>query len=148
MEKTRYNLKITSICILLVTAFRLVSNIFNFFNGGLEVTSDMIPEGYTKEMVYITLVVMGVISLLALLPSIYMGIKGLKIAKNPDTSKAHIVWAMILLVLTAISILSAIGEMAKSADLVMDILGVAALVCSGLLYGFYYWEAKQIRANC
>ena len=77
-----------------------------------------------------------------------MGIKGLKIAKNPDTSKAHIVWAMILLVLTAISILSAIGEMAKSADLIMDILGVAALVCSGLLYGFYYWEAKQIRANC
>ena len=40
-----------------------------------------------------------------LLPKIYVGIKGLKIAKNPAPAKAHIVWGVIILVFNILNII-------------------------------------------
>jgi hypothetical protein len=41
-----------------------------------------------------------------LLPQAYIGIKGLKLAKEPNSSKGHIVWGIILVVLTAAGLIS------------------------------------------
>jgi hypothetical protein len=41
-----------------------------------------------------------------LLPHAYIGIKGLKIAKKPNSSIGHIVWGIILVVLTAVGLIS------------------------------------------
>ena len=40
-----------------------------------------------------------------LLPQAYIGFKGLKMAKNPDYSKGHIIWGIILFVLTFLELL-------------------------------------------
>ena len=41
-----------------------------------------------------------------LLPQLYIGIKGLKIAKRPDSSKGHIIWGVILVVFAACGLIS------------------------------------------
>jgi hypothetical protein len=48
--------------------------------------------------------------LLLTLPSIYIGIKGWRIAKKPNSSKGHIVWAIILLVFAALSLISPVVD--------------------------------------
>ena len=41
-----------------------------------------------------------------LFPQTYIGIKGLKIAEKPNSSKGHIVWGVILLVFAVLGLLS------------------------------------------
>ena len=50
------------------------------------------------------------IALLLLLPNIYIGVKGLRIAKKPNASKGHIVWGIILLVLASLSLISPVVD--------------------------------------
>ena len=149
MEKLRKNLKLTSFCILLVTTFRLITSFLTFFNGGLEVTPEMIPAGSTREIVYISLLIAWIIGLIFFLPSYYVGFKGLKVAKNPESSgKAHIIWAMIMLIFSVISVLSSVGQLSSVKDLTMSILDLSEVVLCAMLYFLYYLEAKKIRAHC
>ena len=78
MEQTRKNLKTSSIIVLALAGLSLLN------------TSMFILA----------------VSLLILLPHLYIGIKGLKIAKKPDSSKGHIVWGIILIVFTCIGLIS------------------------------------------
>ena len=148
MEKIRKNLKLTSFCILLVTTFRLITSFLTFFNGGLEVTAEMIPAGSTREVVYISLLIAWILGLIFFLPSYYVGFKGLKVAKNPEgTGKAHIVWATIMLVFSIISVISMAGNLSSSANTTMATFELVEVVFCGLLYLFYVVEAKKLRAN-
>lgn len=148
MEKLKKSLKISSLCILLVTVSRLAFALMSYFKGNLEVTDDMIPEGFTREMATASVMIVWVIGLIALLPSFYLGFKGLKIAKNPDNSKAHIIWAMIMLIFSVISVLSSVGQLSSVKDLTMSILDLSEVVLCAMLYFLYYLEAKKIRAHC
>ena len=61
-----------------------------------------IPEGAPENILLITKIFVFAVSLLLTLPNIYIGIKGLRIAKKPNSSKGHIVWAIILLAFAAL----------------------------------------------
>ena len=63
-----------------------------------------IPAGAPENTLAITKIVLLVISLLMLVPNVYVGVKGLRVAKNPNTSKGHIIWACILFVLSALAL--------------------------------------------
>ena len=47
------------------------------------------------------------VSVLILLPQVYIGLKGLKMAKEPDSSIGHIVWGVIVTAFTAMGLISA-----------------------------------------
>ena len=147
MEKARKNIKVTGICIIALALLKLVASIVNFVTKGVEVPESMITPELTRDAVYAIMVVAWVVTLILHLPSFYVGFKGLKVAKNPDNSKAHIVWATILLVFAVISVLSQVGELSKATDMLDAILKIVDEVCIGTLYVFYILEAKKIRAG-
>ncbi len=71
-----------------------------------ELNNATIPEGAPENILLITKIFLFSFALLLTLPSIYIGIKGLRIAKKPNSSKGHIVWGIILLVLASLSLIS------------------------------------------
>lgn len=70
-----------------------------------ELNNAVIPEGAPENILPITKIVLFSVALLLTLPNIYIGIKGLRIAKKPNSSKGHIVWAIILLVFASLSLI-------------------------------------------
>ena len=79
-----------------------------------------------------------------LLPQIYVGVRGLKIAKNPTTSKGHIVWAIILTVCTVMSIPSPISDIAQGVQVGANIMELFRLAIDILLYVTYVVCAKRV----
>jgi hypothetical protein len=142
MENTRKELKLTSIAILVFAALSLVSVITSIIFGDFSSLADT-PDG----VLLASKIIVVVIAALILLPQVYVGVKGIKIAKAPVSTKAHIVWATILLVFAVISVLSQVGELSKAADMLDAILKIVDEVCIGVLYIFYILEAKKIRAG-
>lgn len=108
MEQTRKNLKTSSIVVLVLAGLSLLNIIFELFFGQLngELKNAAIPEGAPDNIVLITQIFVLVVSVLILIPQVYIGIKGLMIAKKPKASIAHIVWAIILIVFTASGLIS------------------------------------------
>ena len=108
MEQARKNLKTTSIIVLALAGLSLLNLIFGIFFGDLntELNNATIPDGSPDNVILITKIFVLVVSFLMLLPQLYVGLKGLKMAKKPDSSRGHIIWGIILLVFTACGLLS------------------------------------------
>ena len=93
-----------------------------------ELSHAVIPEGVPENVLLITRIFLFSFALLLTLPSIYIGIKGLRIAKKPNSSKGHIVWGMILLVLTFLSLISPVGDIINNGfkyDYISEFLSIA-----------------------
>jgi hypothetical protein len=103
MEQTRKYLKLSSISVLALAVFSLLQIVSELLYG--ELNNAAIPEGAPENILLITKIFLFSVSLLLTLPSVYVGIKGLRIAKKPNSSKGHIVWAIILLVLASLSLI-------------------------------------------
>ena len=108
MEQARKNLKTSSIIVLALAGLSLLNLIFGIFFGDLstELNNATIPDGAPDNVILITKIFVLVVSILILLPQLYVGLKGLKMAKKPDSSRGHIVWGIILVVFTACGLLS------------------------------------------
>ena len=99
-----------SIVVLILAGLSLINILFALFFGELneELQNATIPEGAPENVGQIAQIFILVVALLLLLPHLYIGIKGIKIAKKPDSSKAHIVWGVILIAFTALALVSPI----------------------------------------
>lgn len=108
MEQARKNLKTASIIVLALAGLSLLNLIFGIFFGDLntELNNATIPDGSPDNVILIAKIFVLVVSILMLLPQLYIGLKGLKMAKKPDSSRGHIIWGIILLVFTACGLLS------------------------------------------
>lgn len=143
MEKSKKLLKEMSILILVFAAISLVRIFVNAALDGF--TIQEIPEGVSASLaqgVYISLLVLSVIFSL---PDIYVGVKGLKAAKEPVKTKGHIVWAKVLFVLSAIAAITSFIEVFKSTDLIMDIIYICDMVINVVLYYTYIKHATILR---
>ena len=103
MEQTRKNLKLSSIAVLALAVFSLLEIVSLLFFGDLG--QAVIPEGAPENILLITQIILFSFAFVLTLPSVYMGIKGLRMAKKPNLSKGHIVWAIILLALTSFGLI-------------------------------------------
>ena len=102
MEQLKKHLKISSIVVLIFT----LGTVFNIIAGLMELNTLNVPEGAPDNTLMITQIILIVVSAILILPQIYIGLKGLKIAKKPNSSKSHIVVAIILFIFTLLSLLS------------------------------------------
>ena len=122
MTQARKQLKITSIVILilaLATLMELVAGMMTINLSDFEAT-----DGFSEEILRITKIVVMVISVILLLPQIYIGLKGLKVAKRPDSSRAHIIVAIILLVFAVIAILDPLRAILGGQSVVDNLLSL------------------------
>jgi hypothetical protein len=140
--KARKNLKCMSILILALAAFTFVRVIVETFL--LDFNMETLPEGATAALVLATQIGLCVFSCILLLPQIYVGVKGMKISKDPNNSKAHIVWATILAVISVIGIVSPLSHMVRAEDIVGNLVVLLDLVTDVAVYIAYVVYAKQV----
>ena len=138
MEHSRKQLKISSYLVLIFAAFSLIqiilSLIFEDF-GATDASSD--------SLVMITKIIIMVVTVIFLIPRVYIGVKGIKIANAPNASKTHIVWAIILFVFTIISFISPIMGFINKTD--GDNVGtLLALLLEATIFLEYIIEAKKV----
>ena len=140
MEQSRKKLKTYSIIVLIFT----VATIFNLLSVLIELNNATIPEDAPSNILLITRIILIAVSSILLLPQIYIGIKGLKIAKKPNSSKAHIVVATILFVFSILGVLSPITSLLQKQAVVENIRAILYLVVEMSVYFDYIKWAKNV----
>ena len=141
MEQTLKHFKISSFAVLILAGFSLFEIISELLFG--ELNSAQLPAGAPENTLLIAKIVLLAVSVLLLLPKFYVGIKGLRIAKNPNTSKRHITWAMIIF---AVLLLELIGPAVTAIQQGGGYDNISA-VCGVLMeLAFYYDYIKYAKA--
>ena len=143
MEKSRKNLKEASILVLIFAALSLVRSIFDLIFGIQEITPDP-AKGITEGVILAAIIIYAVFGLLLLIPQVYIGLKGIKISKNPDSSRAHIVWAKVLFVLCIICIAAPVADMIEKGDIVVNVLELCDLALAIIIYFMFIKYASEV----
>ena len=142
MEQSRKHLKISSIVVLIFAGLFMLELVSGLVFG--DITS---VEGVSEEALRITRIFVLSISLVMMLPQIYIGIKGLLIAKNPNAYCGHIVWAIILFVFSVLSLVSPIVGMFQQGIVYQPIKELFGVLLEVLVYFDYIRYAKAVRAE-
>ena len=142
MEQARKHLKISSIVVLIFAGLFMLELVSGLVFGDIASV-----EGVSEEVLRITRIFVLSISLVMMLPQIYIGIKGLLIAKNPNASCGHIVWAIILFVFSVLSLVSPIVGMFQQGIVYQPIKELFGVLLEVLIYFDYIKYAKAVRAE-
>ena len=142
MNNSRRHLKEASFLVLLFTAFSLIRMLIQFFVVGFDIDPEQ--AGASPELVMVTIIVAFVIGMLLLLPQLYVGLRGMKIAKNPTSTKGHIVWAVILLIFSAFGIISTVSSIAEQVNIVDNIITLFDHALDVIVYCMYINYATRV----
>ena len=135
-------LKLNSIIILVFAVITLANLVVNVcFGFGSDVK---LPEGSPENLLLITQIFLISVSTIFMIPKIYVGIKGLRVAKKPVSTKAHIIWAFILLVFAALSFVSSVSDMINNGIGGLRIASALAIVVEIIAYIDYIKYAKAV----
>ena len=138
MEQAKKHLKISSMLVLLFVGISLLEIATELMFG--DINSAPIPDGAPDNILLITKTFVMVVALVLMLPKIYVGIKGLKIAKYPNTSKGHIIWAVIIFVFTLLGLVEPAMAILKQ-----DSVNISALFGVLLELAIYYDYIKYAK---
>ena len=141
MSNSRNHLKEASFLVLLFTAFSFIRIIIQLFVG---FEADPTQVGVSHEIIVATMIVMLVVGLILLLPQLYVGVKGMKIAKNPTSSKGHIVWAVILLVFSAFGIIATVSSIVEQVNVVDNVITLVNHALDVIVYCMYIKYANRV----
>ena len=141
MSISRNHLKEASFLVLLFTAFSFIRMIIQVFVG---FEADPTQVGVSHEIIVVTMIVMFVVGLILLLPQLYVGVKGMKIAKNPTSSKGHIVWAVSRLVFSAFGIISTVTSIAEQINVVDNVITLVDHALDVIVYCMYIKYANRV----
>ena len=142
MEKNKKNLKVLSILILALAVYSLIRIVLSVFS--IDLNPEDLTDGASATLLLIGQIFVCVVSFILLIPQIFVGIKGIKVSNNPDSSKAHIVWAVILTVLSVIGILSPASELIKGVAVLDNLLAVVDMVLDAIIYIEYINFANKV----
>ena len=142
MEKAKKFLRIESIIILFFAGLSLINLVTELVFADFD--NIVIPEGSPENILLIAKICFFVISFVILLPNIYIGIKGLKMAKNPDSSKAHIVWAKVLLIINLLALVSPIINIVQQVNVGGNVSTVLSLAVNIIIFCDYIKYAKAV----
>ena len=141
MSNSRNHLKEASFLVLLFTAFSFIRMIIQLFVG---FEADPTQVGVSHEIIVATMIVVFVVGLILLLPQLYVGVKGMKIAKNPTSAKGHIVWAVILLVFSAFGIISTVSSIVEQVNVVDNVITLVDHALDVIVYCMYIKYANRV----
>lgn len=139
MNQAKKRLKFISECILILLAVSFVKSILEIFLT--DVTIDDVSESL---IITSKIIICVLLTAIIFIPQLYIGVRGLKIAKNPNNSKSHIVWAVIFAGFAILSIISAIVGMVNTGDIARNIFGIVNGGIDLAMYSCYIVFAKQV----
>lgn len=142
MEQATKQLKTASYFVLLFAGLSLV-NIVSALAFG-DINSAAIPEGAPDNILQITKVILLAVTAIILLPKVYVGIKGLQIAKSPVASKRHITVAMFILAFEAIAGIDPILSIVKQGFTMDQFMTVADVLLEVIIIFEYIKYAKDV----
>jgi hypothetical protein len=144
--QSRKLLKNYSIIVLLLAGLTALNLAFEIFFG--EINNAAIPEGSPDNILLITKIFIAVLTFLMLLPQIYIGFKGIKMSKTPDSSKAHIVWGVILFVFTLSSLLTPLLAAIRGEEIFANIAEFCSIVVDAtILFGYVTYAIRVLKGN-
>lgn len=139
MEKFKKHLKMNSLIVLLFAGVTLLNIAAELFLG--ELNGADAPENILR----ITKIILMSVSLVLVAPRIYIGVKGMLTAKNPNTSSGHITWAIILLTVSLLSLLEPIINMISNGDIYANVDTLFGIVLDVLIYYDFIKSARAVR---
>ena len=142
MEKAKKQLKTSSLFVLLFAGLSLM-NIISALTFG-DINSATIPEGAPDNILQITKMLLLIVTAIILLPKVYVGIKGLQIAKNPVASKRHITVAMLILAFEAFGAIDPVLGIVKEGFTMEHFTTLADVVLEVCIIYEYIKYAKEV----
>lgn len=142
MEQAKKQLHTAAFVVLLFAGLSLLQVIGELLFG--ELNTAQIPEGSPDNILLITKMILFGVSLVALLPKFYVGIKGLRIAKNPTPSKRHIIWATIIFVCSLLCLIDPAAALVKQGDVFENLSAFGSILLEVLVYHDYIKCAKMV----
>lgn len=138
--ETRKNFKITSITVLVLAFAAFIKLLTGLF------FEDMSSAGNVDaDAVFATQIILLVLSSVLLLPRIYVGVKGLIVAKDPSgRSNGHIIWAIILLVLSIMSVFDPVVAMINKESVAQNLPSLAISILEASVYFAYIKYGKAV----
>ena len=142
MEQKRKNLKVVSAIVLIFTGLTFLRTAvgYLFTDQGIAI----LPDGSSVILQLIVRLIMVAVTLVFVLPQIYVGVKGLRIAKNPAPAKAHVVWAWILLIVTVLGLIEPVTAIVQRASLSGNAYALFSGLLSVAVYIVYIRCAKAV----
>ena len=145
MEQSRKYLKLSSIAVLALALFSMLQLVSELLFG--DINQAAIPEGAPDNILLITRIILFAVAFLLMLPNIYIGIKGMRIAKKPNASKAHIVWAIILLAFACLNIIEPVVTCVSDGMKSENISAVLSIAVEITVFFEYIKYAMDVRKN-
>ena len=148
MENAKKQLKTYSIVVLILAAFSVVRSILQVIltdYDKLYLDALVKDPATTKAIVTAGAIITVVVSLILVLPQVFVGYRGMKVAKNPDSKKGFIVWAWILLVLAGIGVISGIVSLVNSSDILGTITSIADALLDAVIFFCVIHYAKIVQ---
>ena len=139
---SRKGLKISSIVVLIFAVVSVLNIVSELLFGDLN--NAEIPAGSPDNILLITKIILLAVSFVLLLPQIYIGLKGLKLAKYPDSSRLHIVIGIILLVLTAVDLISPMISVIKMESVFQNVSELCGVIVEVMVYYEYVKYARAV----
>lgn len=142
MTKSRTQLKIASIIVLIFTALSL----FNIVAGLVfsELPKAEMPDDAPENLLLITQIFVLVITAIMLIPQVYVGVKGIKVANKPTSSKAHIIWAIILLAFAVGALATPISAIVTMEDVVSNVFSIISIAAEIVVFLIYIKSATAV----
>ena len=98
--------------------------------------------------VKVVLIVIGAIMALLVVADVFLGIKALKVSKNPDASKGYITAAKVFMIMTCIAaIYHIVAVFSGDASAVDSGLNLASLALSICIYNMFIKAAEDVRQD-
>ena len=141
-EQTKKNLRIISLCLVIFSIVSLALAAMDLITFWMDRDN---YSGTSDGVVLASIGIVGVMSLLMVAVQIYIGLKGMKVAKEPDSSKGHITWATVLLVLSIIALVSPVMEMIQTKAIVANVVTIIDCLVDVHLYYYFIKWAKEVR---
>ena len=145
MEQSKKYLKLSSIAVLALAFFSMLQLVSELLFG--DINQATIPEGAPDNILLITRIILFAVAFLLMLPNIYIGIKGMRIAKKPNASKAHIVWAIILLAFACLNIIEPVVTCVSDGMKYENISAVLSIAVEITVFFEYIKYAMDVRKN-
>ena len=145
-RKKLHDYSIIMICFAVLNVFTFVGTIIaNLVDGSIGKALDTV-EADMVGAVKIGLIIFSALTALLTFSDAFIGIKGLKVSREPNTDKGYIIAAKIFFVLSVLATISAVAALTdKNTQIIDGILTLANAVIDVFLYALFIKAANAVR---
>lgn len=147
-RKKLHDYSIVMICFSVLNVFTFLGTVIStFVDGSFEKSLNSV-EADIVGIVKIVLIIFGVLMMILALSDAFIGLKGLKVSREPNADKGYIVVAKIFFVLNVIAVISSVASLINNTTPIIDgILSLANTVLDVIVYALFIKAATAVRRD-